>query len=44
VVIKMSDGGTERCDGCGLEKPIVQTVNVYDDVELYCIACAEVPA
>lgn len=40
----MSEGGTDRCDGCGLTKPIVQSVDVYDDVERYCIVCAEVPA
>lgn len=32
------------CDGCGLDRDSVQTVDVYDDTEHYCIACAETPA
>ena len=33
------------CDGCGwvMDEP-TQTVDVYDGVEHYCVACAEVPA
>ncbi len=41
----MSDENeTVECDGCGLEREPVQKVNVYDEYEYYCIACAEVPA
>lgn len=41
---RMFDDAADQCDSCGLTKPIVQTVDVYDDVERYCIVCAEVPA
>lgn len=34
---------TGKCDGCGLDRTPVQTVDVYDGFERYCIACAEVP-
>jgi len=33
-----------ECDGCGLERDPVQTVDVYDGTEFYCVVCAEVPA
>jgi len=39
-----SDHRVVQCDGCGLERKPVQKVNVYDEFEHYCIACAEVPA
>ena len=34
-----------NCNGCGYPQrgEPIQTVNVYDDEEWYCVACAEVP-
>ena len=46
--MRCDNGGAKilmiKCDGCGLSREAVQTVDVYDEKEHYCIACAEVPA